>query len=145
MRWSFPADKSSPELDESAKTMLVLDRFPEVIRAFAPVAGAVTAPLGNIDKLVMVGGGGGEGSSPLHRLAGVGPATIFNLVQSAQALGLDVNALLGKLGVKREREGLARIVATLRELHPGAVVEACFAAKGATARSSSRAKRRGRR
>ena len=91
-------------LDESAKTMLVLERFPEVIRAFAPVAGAVAAPLGNIDKLVMVDGGG-EGASPLHRLAGTVPATMFNLVQSAQALGLDVNALLGKLGVAQEKKG----------------------------------------
>jgi flotillin len=91
-------------LDDSAKTMLVLERFPEVIRAFAPVAGAVAAPLGNIDKLVMVDGGGGDGSSPLHRLAGTVPATMFNLVQSAQALGLDVSALLGKLGVKSEKQ-----------------------------------------
>ncbi len=92
-------------LDESAKTMLVLERFPEVIRAFAPVAGAVAAPLGNIDKLVMVdGGGGGEGSSPLNRLAGTVPATMFNLIQNAQALGLDVSALLGKVGVKSEKQ-----------------------------------------
>jgi len=92
-------------LDESAKTMLVLERFPEVIRAFAPVAGAVAAPLGNIDKLIMVdGGGGGEGSSPLHRLAGTVPSTIFNLVQTAQAMGLDVSALLGKLGVAAEKK-----------------------------------------
>ena len=94
------------DLDASAKTMLVLERFPEVIKAFAPVAGAVAAPLGNIDKLVMVdGGGGGEGSSPLHRLAGTVPATMFNLVQSAQALGLDVSALLGKVGVVQEKKG----------------------------------------
>jgi len=94
------------QLDASAKTMLVLERFPEVIRAFAPVAGAVAAPLGNIDKLVMVdGGGGGEGSSPLQRLAGTVPATMFTLVQSAQALGLDVSALLGKVGVAQEKKG----------------------------------------
>ena len=94
------------DLDASAKTMLVLERFPEVIRAFAPVAGAVAAPLGNIDKLVMVdGGGGGEGSSPLHRLAGTVPATMFGFLQTAQALGLDVSALLGKLGVAAEKKG----------------------------------------
>jgi len=91
------------QLDASAKTMLVLERFPEVIRAFAPVAGAVAAPLGNIDKLVMVDGGG-EGGSALNRLAGTVPSTIFNLVQTAQAMGLDVSALLGKLGVKKEEK-----------------------------------------
>jgi len=94
------------DLDASAKTMLVLERFPEVIRSFAPVAGAVAAPLGNIDRLVMVdGGGAGEGSSPLGRLAGTVPATMFNLIQNAQALGLDVSALLGKVGVATEKKG----------------------------------------
>ncbi|MBI3460234.1 flotillin family protein, partial [Candidatus Acetothermia bacterium] len=58
------------KLDESAKTMLILERFPEIIKAFAPVAGAVAAPMGNIDKLVMIdsGGGNGDGSGTLTRL-----------------------------------------------------------------------------
>jgi len=91
------------QLDESAKTMLVLERFPDVIRSFAPVAGAVAAPLGSIDKLVMVDGGSG-GGSPMSRLAGTVPSTIFNLVQTAQAMGLDVSALLAKLGVTEEKK-----------------------------------------
>ncbi|MFH1176146.1 MAG: SPFH domain-containing protein [Acidobacteriota bacterium] len=89
------------KLDASARTMLVLERLPEVIRAVAPVAGAVAAPLGNIDKLVMIDGGGGSGAlGGVARLAGTVPATIFNLIQTAQALGLDVSGALGKLGVK---------------------------------------------
>jgi len=44
--------------------------------------------------------GGGEGGSPMTRLAGTVPSTLFNLVQTAQAMGLDVSALLGKLGIR---------------------------------------------
>ncbi len=91
------------KLDESSKTMLVLERFPEVIKAFAPVAGAVAAPLGNIDKLVMLdSGGSGNGATTLNRLANTVPTTMFNLMQTAQALGLDVSGLLGKMGIKSE-------------------------------------------
>jgi flotillin len=98
------------KLDESAKAMLVLERFPEVIRAFAPVAGAVAAPLGNIDRLVMVdsGGGHGNGGGTLDRLAATVPTTMFNLIQSSKALGIDLTGLLGKLGVKEDPDGGGR-------------------------------------
>lgn len=91
------------KLDESSKTMLVLERLPEVIKAFAPVAGAVAAPLGNIDRLVMLdSGSSGDGANTLSRLANTVPTTIFNLMQTAQALGLDISGLLSKLGIKTE-------------------------------------------
>lgn len=91
------------KLDESSKTMLVLERFPDVIKAFAPVAGAVAAPLGNIDKLVMLdSGSSSDGANTLHRLASTVPTTLFNLMQTAQALGVDLSGFLGKLGVKSE-------------------------------------------
>ncbi len=92
------------KLDESAKTMLVLEKFPDVIKSYAPVAGAVAAPLGNIDKIVMVDSGSGDGTNPLHRLANTVPTTMFNLMQTAQALGIDLSALLGKIGIKEEPE-----------------------------------------
>lgn len=100
---AFKKAEAFAKLDESAKTMLVLERFPEVIRAFAPVAGAVAAPLGNIDRLVMVdGGGGGEAGGTLARLANTVPTTMFNLLQSSKALGIDLTGLLGKAGIQQE-------------------------------------------
>ncbi len=93
------------KLDESSKTMLVLERFPEVIKAFAPVAGAVAAPLGNIDKLVMLdSGGSSDGANTLNRLANTVPTTMFSLMQTAQALGIDLSGLLGKIGIKATEE-----------------------------------------
>jgi flotillin len=94
------------KLDESSKTMLILERFPEIVKAFAPVAGAVAAPLGNIDKLVMIDGGG-DGSSTLGRLASTVPTTMFNLMQTANALGLDMSGLLGKVGIQEHNGGKA--------------------------------------
>ncbi|HEV8307729.1 MAG TPA: SPFH domain-containing protein [Methylomirabilota bacterium] len=94
------------KLDESSKTLLVLERFPEVIKAFAPVAGAVAAPLGNIDRLVMVDSGGhGDGGSTLTRLASTVPTTLFGLLQTSKALGIDLTGLLGKAGVREEGDG----------------------------------------
>ncbi len=93
------------KLDESAKTMLILERLPEVIKAFAPVAGAVAAPLGNIDKLVMLDSGGStDSANPLARLANTVPTTMFNLLQAAQAVGIDISGLLSKIGIKSEEE-----------------------------------------
>lgn len=94
------------QLNEGAKTMLVLERFPDVIRAFAPVAGAVAAPLGNIDKLVMIDGGGHGDGSPLGRLASTVPTTMYNLMQMSNALGIDLTGLLGKIGVQPVAEGV---------------------------------------
>jgi hypothetical protein len=41
-----------------------------------------------------------------------------------------LHTVLGTSAEKREREDLARIVATLREIQPAATIEAYFAAKG---------------
>lgn len=85
-------------LDASARALLVLERLPLVVQAFAPVAGAVAAPMGNIDKLVMIDGGSGAGgSSSLQRLASTVPTTLFQLIQTAQSLGLDLSGVLGEM------------------------------------------------
>jgi flotillin len=91
-------------MEESARSLLVLERLPEVIRAFAPVAGAVAAPMGNIDKVVLVDTGSAD-QPTLSRYASTVPATLFQTVQAAQALGLDLSGLLSRLGVAPAGEG----------------------------------------
>ena len=93
------------KLDDSSRALLILERFPEIIKAFAPVAAAVAAPMGNIDKLVMIdSGGSGDGKGTVNRLASTVPTTMFQVMQAAQALGLDLSVLLGNLGIKAEDE-----------------------------------------
>jgi len=91
-------------MEESARSLLVLERLPDVIRAFAPVAGAVAAPMGNIDKVVLVDTGSAE-QPTLSRYASTVPATLYQTVQAAQALGLDLSGLLAKLGVAPAGDG----------------------------------------
>jgi hypothetical protein len=64
----------------------------------------VAAPLGNIDKLVMLDSGSPDGANPLSRLANAVPTTMFHLLQAAQAVGIDLSGLLSKIGIKSEEE-----------------------------------------
>jgi len=74
------------QFNEAAKLQTILERLPAIIQASAGVFGAVAAPLGNIDKVVVIDhGGNGNASSGMNRLANTGPAVVFNLLQQLQA------------------------------------------------------------
>ena len=89
------------QFNEAAKLQTILERLPAIIQASSAVFGAVAAPLGNIDKVVVIDqGGNGTASSGMTRLANTGPAVLFNLLQQLQALGLDVPSVLQQLGIE---------------------------------------------
>jgi flotillin len=90
------------QFNDAAKLQTILERLPAIIQASSGVFGAVAAPLGNIDKVVVIdqGGGNGSASSGMTRLANTAPAVVFNLLQQLQALGLDLPAVLNQLGVQ---------------------------------------------
>ncbi len=89
------------EFNEAARLQTILERLPSIIEASSGVFGAVAAPLGNIDKVVVIDqGGGGNGQSGITRLANTGPAVAFNLLQQLEALGLNVPAVMEQLGLK---------------------------------------------
>jgi flotillin len=90
------------QFNEAAKLQTILERLPAIIQASTGIFGAVAAPLGNIDKVVVIdqGGGNGSGSGGMTRLANTGPSVVFNLLQQLQALGLDVPTVLQQLGVQ---------------------------------------------
>ena len=89
------------QFNEAARLQTILEKLPAIIQASAGVFGAVAAPLGNIDKVVVIdqGGGGADGSTGMARLAKTGPAVVFNLLQQLEALGINVPAMLEQLGV----------------------------------------------
>jgi flotillin len=89
------------EFNDAARLQTVLEKLPAILNASSSVFGAVSAPLGNIDKLVVIdqGAGNGDGGSSLGRLAKVSPAIVFNLLQQLEALGLSVPGVLQQLGV----------------------------------------------
>ena len=101
-------------LDQAGKTMLVLDRLPGIVKELGGVMAAIAAPMGNIDKVVLIDGGGsganGHAGGTVARFAATTPAILFELLQKADALGLDLRGLLGKAGIALAPEGMAPLV-----------------------------------
>lgn len=95
------------KLDQAGKTMMVLDRLPEIVREFSSVMAAIAAPMGNIDKVVMIDGGS-NGATSMARFAGTVPSVLFDMLQKAEALGLDLKDLLERAGIQATAtDGLA--------------------------------------
>ncbi len=91
------------EFNDAARLQTILEKLPSIIEATAPALKAISEPLGNIDKVVMIDHGGGDanghGSGGLNRFAQTGPTMIYGLLQQLQALGLNVPEILKQLGV----------------------------------------------
>jgi len=89
------------QFNDAAKLQTILEKLPAIIESSTGVFGAVAAPFGNIDKLVVIdqGNAAGPGTSGLERLAKASPSVVFNLLQQLEALGLNLPAVLQQLGV----------------------------------------------
>ncbi len=97
------------EFNDAARLQTVLEKLPGIIEASAPVFKAVSEPLGNIDKVVMIdngGNGNGNGTSGINRFAQTGPTVVFSLLQQLQALGLNVPEILAQLGIQQNGDKL---------------------------------------
>jgi flotillin len=90
------------EFNDSARLQTVLEKMPAILEASTGIFGAVSAPLGNIDKLVVIDQGNGSaegGSAALARLVKTSPAVVFSLLQQLEALGLNVPSIVQQLGL----------------------------------------------
>ncbi|HLL16575.1 MAG TPA: SPFH domain-containing protein [Pyrinomonadaceae bacterium] len=103
------------DFNDAARLQTLLEKLPGIIEATAPALRAVAEPLGNIDKVVMIdhgnGDGNGHGSGGINRFAQTGPTLIFGLLQQLQSLGLNVPEVLTQLGVNAKGEPVAPPIA----------------------------------
>lgn len=100
-------------MSDAAKLIVVLERLPEIIEklgeAGKKVVGSafehVGAGLSRIDSLNIVdmGGGNGNGHSPVARYAMTIPEIVFGFVQKARALGVNLDELFKPLGIDVEK------------------------------------------
>jgi flotillin len=92
------------EFNEAARLQTILEKLPAILQASTGIFGAVAAPLGNIDKLVVIDQGNGvaDGGSSLGRLAKTSPAVVFGLLQQLEALGLNLPAVMQQLGIQTQ-------------------------------------------
>jgi flotillin len=87
------------QFNEAARLQTVLEKLPAILQASTGIFGAVAAPMGNIDKLVVIDqGGAGDGQGSIARLTRTAPTVVFNLLQQLEALGLNVPALVSQAG-----------------------------------------------
>ncbi len=94
--------------NEAAKLQTILEKLPAILQASTGIFGAVAAPLGNIDKLVVIDQGGGDGGAGgAARLARTGPSVVFNLLQQLEALGLNLPTVAEQLGLRKQAAGQA--------------------------------------
>ena len=89
------------QFNESARLQTVLEKMPAIIEASTGIFSAVAAPMGNIDKLVVIDQGSGVdgGSGGLGRIAKTSPAVVFSVLQQLEALGLDIPSVMRQLGI----------------------------------------------
>ena len=103
------------QFNEAAKLQTILEKLPSVLEASAGIFGAVAAPLGNIDKVVVIEQGNAGtpngGTGGIGRIASTGPALVFSLLQQLQALGLDIPTVLSQLGAGGE----SKVVEAVKE------------------------------
>ncbi|MBK9164181.1 MAG: flotillin family protein [Acidobacteria bacterium] len=96
------------EFNDAARLQTILEKLPSIIESSAPVFRAVSEPLSNIDKVVMIdqgGNGNGDGhTSGVNRFAQTGPTVIFSMLQQLQALGLNWPEILAQLGIDQNGE-----------------------------------------
>jgi flotillin len=94
------------KFNQAALILEVVKALPPAVESLGSVFGAIAAPMGNIDKLVMVdsGGGGDDSNAALNRFAKTGPLLLFNLIEQAKAAGLDLTELLNKVGIQPEAD-----------------------------------------
>ncbi len=96
------------QFNQAAQLQTILERLPAILESSTGIFSAVAAPLGNIDKVVVIDhGNGATGASGIGRLAQTGPSVVFGLLQQLQALGLDVPAILQQLGIRAADGGAA--------------------------------------
>lgn len=95
------------QLEDAAKLMFILDRAPAIVeaigeaaaKALGPAFQSVGAGLAAIDHVTIVETGGGSGQGGVAKFASVAPTAVFQMLQQARALGVDLQPMLAKLGV----------------------------------------------
>lgn len=87
--------------NDKALVLELVKAVPPAIDSLSKIFGAIAQPMSNIDKLVIVDGGSGDGgNTALTKFARTGPVMFFQLLESAKAAGIDLSGLLKKAGVE---------------------------------------------
>lgn len=88
------------QIPEKGYMLEIMKLSPPVIDALSHVFGAISQPLGNIDRVTVYDSAGSDDKGALQRYAQMGPNILFDVVQKLEAQGFDVRGLLNKIGIQ---------------------------------------------
>ncbi|HUQ93634.1 MAG TPA: SPFH domain-containing protein [Bryobacteraceae bacterium] len=100
------------QFNDAARLQTILEKLPAIIQSSAGVFSAVSAPLGNIDRMVVIDNGNGGNTGGLNKVAQTTPTIVFNFLQQLEALGLDLPTIMAQLGVKNGTKTEPAVVAS---------------------------------
>ncbi len=93
------------EMNDAARLIIILDKLPPLLnqggdaaaKVMSAIFSSIAAPIGQIDKIEIIDvGGTGRG---IDQMSSIVPNVLFKFLAAAKAQGIDISALLGKLGV----------------------------------------------
>jgi len=88
--------------NDKALVLELVKSLPPTVESLGSVFSAIAAPMGNIDKLVVVDSGGSGGNDgALQRFAKTGPVILFQMIEQLKAAGFDITSLLKKAGIEK--------------------------------------------
>lgn len=79
---------------------LQLSVYPELIQKLPEIAASLAAPFAQVDRIVMIDGGSGNGSGggPMARYGSTVPLLLAQAIETLRAVGLDLPGLLSGVG-----------------------------------------------
>lgn len=103
-------NKALEKMSDGSRLILVMDRLPQILeqggealaKALTPAFQAVGSGLAAVDSIQIVdlGGGGMSGGGAVERFAMAVPSTVLRLITEGRALGVDMEGLLAKIGLR---------------------------------------------
>lgn len=92
------------KLDQAGRMLQVIEAVgkvgPDLLQGISGIAKEIAAPIGNVDKIQIVDFGG-EGK-PINTMAKLVPSVAKQLVEGLEAVGMNPNDLLKKMGIQKE-------------------------------------------
>jgi flotillin len=92
-------------LNAYSHSALQLTVYPDLIARLPEIAGQLAAPLGQVDRIVMLDGGGGNGTGPLGKFSNTVPMLLAQAIETLRAVGLDIPGLLDMESADTEGNG----------------------------------------
>jgi flotillin len=100
-------EKLAEALNQYNTAALQLAVYPELIAKLPEIAQSLAAPFAQVDRIVLMDSGGGNGSGSLGKYGAAVPMMLAQAIETLRAVGLDLPALLSQEGAGNGAHGIS--------------------------------------